>query len=258
MLVSGQERLDGLNARVEQAQADNQRLHLRAARLESPRHIVEEARELGLIQPEKTEWLAHVPDEGTVDSARGDRAARRGPPAPRSSQDVPRRRHRLGRSVSGPYAAGRQPRLGRPPSSRATRRRLVGLCAAFFVMFVAVVIRLADVQVINPDRYVSQGVRQRFVSKQLPAGRGSVLDRNGVELALSLPQKSVFADPQLVTRTGHVHETAAALAPLLKMDVADLEGAHHGRRPLRAARPHRLRRGGARSSSPTAPAAGKR
>ena len=68
VLVSGQERLDGLNARVEQAQADNQRLHLRAARLESPRHIVEEARKLGLIQPEKTEWLAHVPDEGTVDS----------------------------------------------------------------------------------------------------------------------------------------------------------------------------------------------
>ena len=125
--------------------------------------------------------------------------------------------------MSGPYAVGRQPRLGRPPSSRATRRRLVGLCAAFFVMFAAVVIRLADVQVIHPDRYVSQGVRQRFVSKQLPAGRGTVLDRNGVELALSLPQKSVFADPQLVTRTGHIHETAAALAPLLKMDVVDLE-----------------------------------
>ena len=83
------------------------------------------------------------------------------------------RRHRLGRSVSGPYPVGRRRRLGRPPSSRATRRRLVGLCAAFFVMFAAVVIRLADVQVVNPDRYVSQGVRQRFVSKQLPAGRGS-------------------------------------------------------------------------------------
>ena len=31
VLVSGQERLDGLNASVEQEQADNQRLHLRAA-----------------------------------------------------------------------------------------------------------------------------------------------------------------------------------------------------------------------------------
>ena len=54
-------------------------------------------------------------------------------------------------------------------------------------MFAAVVIRLADVQVVHPDRYVTQGVRQRFVSKQLPAGRGC-LDRNGVELALSLPE----------------------------------------------------------------------
>ena len=41
VLVSGQERLDGLNARVEQAQAENQRLHLEAAELESPSHIVE-------------------------------------------------------------------------------------------------------------------------------------------------------------------------------------------------------------------------
>ena len=68
VLVSGQERLDGLNARLEQAQADNQRLHLRAAELESPQKIVEQAKHLGLIQPEQTEWLAHDPDDGTVEA----------------------------------------------------------------------------------------------------------------------------------------------------------------------------------------------
>jgi cell division protein FtsI (penicillin-binding protein 3) len=124
--------------------------------------------------------------------------------------------------VSGAYS-DRRHRLGRPPSSRATRRRLIGLGATFFLMFGAVVIRLADVQVVHPDRYVTQGVRQRFVSKQLPAGRGSVLDRNGIELALSLPQKSVFADPELVSRSGQAHRIAEQLAPILQTDAAELQ-----------------------------------
>ena len=92
------------------------------------------------------------------------------------------------------------PRYTPPPSARAIRRRLLVLGAAFFVMFGAVAVRLADVQVLHPDRYVLQGVKQRFVSKTLPAGRGAILDRNGLELALSLPQKSVFADPDLGVR----------------------------------------------------------
>jgi cell division protein FtsI (penicillin-binding protein 3) len=99
----------------------------------------------------------------------------------------------------------------------------VGLCVTFLVMFTAVVVRLADVQVVNPGRYVTQGERQRFVSKQLPAGRGALLDRNGIELALSLPQKSVFADPEVVGQAGKIHETATALAPLLHAEVAELE-----------------------------------
>jgi cell division protein FtsB len=67
VLVSGQERLDGLNTQLEQQQAENQRLHLRAAALESPNRIVEAAKDLGMVQPEQTEWLA--PDsDGSVAS----------------------------------------------------------------------------------------------------------------------------------------------------------------------------------------------
>jgi hypothetical protein len=68
VLVSGQEHLDGLNARVEQEQARNQRLHLRAAALESPDRIVQAAKDLDMVQPDQTEWLA-VPEDGTVASA---------------------------------------------------------------------------------------------------------------------------------------------------------------------------------------------
>ncbi|MBV9952547.1 MAG: penicillin-binding protein 2 [Acidimicrobiia bacterium] len=131
--------------------------------------------------------------------------------------------------MSGPHPLDRRRRVGRPPSARATKRRLVGLCVTFLLMFTAVVIRLADVQVVHPGRYVSLGVRQRFVSKQLPAGRGALLDRNGVELALSLPQKSVFADPEMVGESGKLHQTATALSPLVHRSVADLEATMTGK-----------------------------
>jgi hypothetical protein len=64
MLVSGQERLDGLTARVEEEQARNQRLHLRAASLESPERIVEAAKRAGMIPADHIEWLAPTPGEG--------------------------------------------------------------------------------------------------------------------------------------------------------------------------------------------------
>ncbi len=99
------------------------------------------------------------------------------------------------------------------------KRRLGVLAVAFCVMFGAVVVKLADVQVLNPDRYVSQGQRQRFVSNVIPAGRGSILDRNGTELALSIPQKTVFADPGLVR---NAPAAARRLAPLLGIDRAEL------------------------------------
>ncbi|MEJ7584622.1 MAG: hypothetical protein WKF43_11180 [Acidimicrobiales bacterium] len=69
---------------------------------------------------------------------------------------------------------------------RVSTQRLTLLLVLFCVMFAAVVVKLADAQVLNPDRAVNQGLRQRFVSKVIPAGRGSILDRDGTELALSI------------------------------------------------------------------------
>ena len=97
---------------------------------------------------------------------------------------------------------------------------MLTLLAVVVLAFTAVVWRLADVQVVDPDRYVNQGERQRIVSKKIPVGRGSILDRNGTELALSLPKKTVFADPKLVNESTKMTpaETASLLAPLLGID----------------------------------------
>jgi cell division protein FtsI (penicillin-binding protein 3) len=54
---------------------------------------------------------------------------------------------------------------------------------------------------------------------QLPAERGSVLDRNRAELAMTMPQRTVWANPRLVTDPA---AEARVLAPVLEMDEGEL------------------------------------
>jgi cell division protein FtsI (penicillin-binding protein 3) len=102
------------------------------------------------------------------------------------------------------------------------RRRLACLLGVFGLLLLCAVGKLADLQVIHPARYLSAGSSQRLVSITLQASRGSLLDRNGHDLAVSVPQSTVVADPKAVSDP--VAE-AARLAPILGngATVADLE-----------------------------------
>jgi hypothetical protein len=68
VLVSGQERLDGLTSEVEREQARNEKLHLQAAKLEAPDRIVNVAKGMGLIPAQQTIWLTPSDDPGSVAS----------------------------------------------------------------------------------------------------------------------------------------------------------------------------------------------
>ena len=85
------------------------------------------------------------------------------------------------------------------------------------VGFGAIVARLVDVQAVGGDEYTTFGVSQRFQDITLPADRGSIFDRNGNDLAVSLPQQTVWANPQLIK---HPLEVATALAGPLALDAA--------------------------------------
>ena len=99
--------------------------------------------------------------------------------------------------------------------ARSRRRRLWGLLLALCLLFVGVVARVADLQMVTQERYIAYGQAQRVRSEVLPASRGSVLDRYGTELVLSVPATTVWADPQRVTDPA---TAASALAPLLDVD----------------------------------------
>jgi cell division protein FtsI (penicillin-binding protein 3) len=89
----------------------------------------------------------------------------------------------------------------------------------FGLLFLVVVVRLADVQVLRSSRYVSYGEAQRTRPIVLPAGRGALFDREGHDLAISMPTQTIYADPRLVTRP---EATARRLAPVLGLPVPEL------------------------------------
>ncbi len=72
----------------------------------------------------------------------------------------------------------------------------VQLVFPLFLAGVAVLIgRLYTVQVLNHDRFLELASQQNQTTVELPASRGSILDRQGRPLALSLERPGVFADP---------------------------------------------------------------
>jgi len=80
--------------------------------------------------------------------------------------------------------------------------------------------RLVSLQLLEPERFVAHGEAQRIKTLRLRAGRGAIVDRNGVDLALSVPGQSMIANPR---RVEDPVRAARALAQVLGADPAVLE-----------------------------------
>ena len=79
--------------------------------------------------------------------------------------------------------------------------------------------RLFQVQVVEAAPLVEDGESQRIRVEEIAAKRGTIFDRDGVELAVTVDLPSIIADPFLVTDP---QGTAEVLAPLVDTNVAAL------------------------------------
>ena len=98
------------------------------------------------------------------------------------------------------------------PQWRVPNVRLTIVGAIFVLAWIGIGARLVDVQAVNADSYADQGLDQRVKQEELAAARGTIFDRDGIELAVTIGAVTVFADPEFVTDpTG----AARTLSPLL-------------------------------------------
>lgn len=83
-------------------------------------------------------------------------------------------------------------------------------------LFVVLAGRVLALQVLDSDRGSSflrnQGDRRVVRTAELPAYRGLISDRRGEPLAVSTPVISLWAEPQLLSKSGRISELAQALA----------------------------------------------
>lgn len=114
-----------------------------------------------------------------------------------------------------------QHRTKRPEGLRtgSEHRRLLAVLIVAVLAFSVVAYRVATIQVLRPDALVAFGEDQRTRATVVDAPRGSILDRNGAQLALSVPSATVEANPQLIEDPWG---TAQALSPVLGTDAMSL------------------------------------
>ncbi|MHB8656830.1 MAG: peptidoglycan D,D-transpeptidase FtsI family protein [Solirubrobacteraceae bacterium] len=91
-------------------------------------------------------------------------------------------------------------------------RRIGLLFLAFAGLLMIAVMRATYLGAIQSSALTKAAVTQQITTLRLPAERGSITDRNGVELAISQSADEVVADPYLITDPVKV---AGQLAPLL-------------------------------------------
>ena len=86
-------------------------------------------------------------------------------------------------------------------------------------IFVGLVARAAYIQVIEPDMLVEQGDLRSLRVKSDEVMRGMIFDRNGEELAVSVPVESIYADSKIVMQAKANADSRRwyALADMLQM-----------------------------------------
>jgi cell division protein FtsI (penicillin-binding protein 3) len=88
-----------------------------------------------------------------------------------------------------------------------------------FVWAALILARLIQLQVIQHPKFAELAREQQQKMEEIKAARGSILDRYGQRLAMSLPAESVVVDP---LRVPDLSFAAAVLSKVLKLDARDL------------------------------------
>tara|TARA_Y100000590_G_scaffold345964_2_gene395980 strand:- start:1005 stop:2861 length:1857 start_codon:yes stop_codon:yes gene_type:complete len=108
----------------------------------------------------------------------------------------------------------------RSNSLKSFFRRSIVVGLLMTLMSGGLVWRLVYFQIINSERYIAMGVSQRVATKEVQAQRGSILDRHGADLALSVPRRTLVANSNKVEDPV---QTARALVQIVGGDQEELE-----------------------------------
>jgi len=135
----------------------------------------------------------------------------------RAATETRRARKLEARTKKTAIKAARPPRPPRFKAGQPRRRLLVSLCLLVAVL-IGLLVRVGMLQTTQAAGLRSAGSQQWTRSQTVPAQRGSIFDRDGAEMAMSIPASTVSVNPKEV---GDEAGTAELLASLLGLDDDD-------------------------------------
>lgn len=99
-------------------------------------------------------------------------------------------------------------------------RRLIWLAGIVLLWGAAIFYELVSLQVVHHRQYVAAARRSQELVLEIPAPRGSIFDRSGAPLAMSVPTESVYINPLKAP----LRAASEILSLVLHMDQAELYG----------------------------------
>lgn len=72
--------------------------------------------------------------------------------------------------------------------------RFLLLCAGIGLALIGLIVRVTYLQVINPEELVREGDMRSLRVQKVTAARGMISDREGRQLAVSVPVYAIWAD----------------------------------------------------------------
>lgn len=103
---------------------------------------------------------------------------------------------------------------------KINRKRIYFLFILFSITFLLIIYRLVFIQYLNASEFKSYAEFQHIGEFVLDSKRGKILDRNGDELAISLNERTVYANPKLVVDSEY---ESKILAEILELDVENVK-----------------------------------
>ena len=107
-----------------------------------------------------------------------------------------------------------------PSPLKSFFRRSIFVGIVMLLISGGLVWRLVHFQILDSQRYIAHGASQRMKTEEVLAQRGSILDRYGIDLAVSVARRSLVADTRLVEDPVL---TAKALVQIIGGDLVELE-----------------------------------
>lgn len=102
--------------------------------------------------------------------------------------------------------------------------RFALLCGCILLALAGLLVRVAYLQIIAPEKLVKEGDMRSLRVQEVATARGMISDREGRQLAVSVPVNAIWADPKVVFEKGGItnNEHWKALADALEIPLEQI------------------------------------